>query len=146
MFANSFHPAYQIINTKFLGEDITQTAGEYYEPKVLLAAYGLGTLTTSLCISSVNLSFNVPVSSLVAQAYGQKNPILAGIYVNRQIWMNFVFFIPIMVLMSLFSESIYLLIGVDETISRLAQEYVILTIPGFILCCAFVCYSRYMVA
>ena len=108
-----FHPMYTIINAAVVGRMETQ----------YLAALGLGTLTTGLCLLSICNCFALVIPSFVAPAHGVGDHCLARIYLHRQYLLNtFVFlvaFIPI-----IFIKQIYAAIGQDEEISTLATQYV----------------------
>lgn len=108
-----FHPIYTIINAAVVGRMETQ----------YLAALGLGSLTTGICLLSICNCFALVIPSFVAPAHGVGDHCLARIYLHRQYLLNvFVFlvaFIPI-----IFIKEIYAAIGQDEEISNLAAQYV----------------------
>ena len=108
-----FHPLYTIINAAVVGRMETK----------FLAALGLGSLTTGICLLSICNCFALVLPSFVSPAHGVGDHCLARIYLHRQYLLNtFVFlvaFIPV-----IFIKQIYSAIGQDEEISTLAAQYV----------------------
>ena len=95
-------PIYNITNVYFISlfEDSTQ----------VLAIYGLSLITQNLIFNSVQISFNHGVSMLIAQAFGQGDRKLCGIYLNRQIILNLLTMIPLIILVFLI-EPVLIAIG-----------------------------------
>jgi len=86
-----FHPAYQAANTIIIGKH--QNAVQ------LQATLGLATLFMNSLIATIQVGFNGSLSTLVSQAFGQKDLRLCGLYLNRQLILNVLIFIPMVVLM-----------------------------------------------
>ena len=77
-----FHPLYSLINAAVVGR----------MEKKFLAALGLGSLTTGICLISIGCSFSLVLGSFVAPAHGKGDAKLARMYLHRQYLLNcFVF-------------------------------------------------------
>jgi Na+-driven multidrug efflux pump len=68
-----FHPLYSVINAAVVGR----------MEKKYLAALGLGSLTTGICLISICSSFAFVLGSFVAPAHGRGDAKLARIYLHR---------------------------------------------------------------
>lgn len=68
-----FHPLYSAINAAVVGRMETK----------YLAALGLGSLTTGICLISINTCFALVVGSFVAPAHGVGDNRLARMYLHR---------------------------------------------------------------
>ena len=71
-----FHSSHYILNTMILGQNGPNS-------NILLAALGLGSITLSSFIFALSYTFNGGLSTLISQAYGQKDLKLCAIYLNR---------------------------------------------------------------
>lgn len=96
-----FHPAYLMINAILLG---------HLPEKIYLASLGLGSLTTSIVLLSITVSFNGALDTLIPQAHGQNDTRMCGIYLNRQLLLISCIFIPLTFPL-FFIERIYLAMG-----------------------------------
>ncbi|CDW72125.1 na+-driven multidrug efflux pump [Stylonychia lemnae] len=130
-----FHPAYQIVNTIILGQDDEAVNN--------LAIFGLATVTMSIAMMSIQLSFNNALMTLVSQAHGQQEPRLCSIYLNRQLVLNVIVFIPLCILL-LFAESFFLAIGQQAEIAQRASNYIRVLLPGYFCFGIFHAYQKYL--
>eukprot|EP00347_Sterkiella_histriomuscorum_P003491 403364095 len=130
-----FHPGYHMINTIMIGR--------MENPVENLAIFGLASVTNSLFLMSVSIAFNNALSTLISQAHGQKEPRLCSLYLNRQLILNVMIYLPI-IFMLLFSEYIYLLIGQEPRIAREASHFSFLVIPGLFFFGIYHTYSKYL--
>lgn len=95
-----FHPMYSIINAAVVGRMETQ----------YLAALGLGSLTTGICLISICTSFALVTGTFVAPAHGDGDHRLARMYLHRQMLLNcFVFLVTLIPIV--FIKQIYRAIG-----------------------------------
>ena len=78
---------------------------------------------------SLGSGFAMTVATKVGQAFGAKDTRLCRIYLNRQFYLNSIFF-PIIVLPLIFIRQIYDLIGQDQKVADLAAQYVWIVLPG----------------
>ena len=108
-----FHPMYSVINAAVVGRMETK----------YLAALGLGSLTTGICLISICTSFALVTSSFVAPAHGQGDHCLARMYLHRQYLLNCIVF-AVTLIPIIFVKNIYLAIGQEEEIASLATQYV----------------------
>ena len=60
----------------------------------MLAALGLGSLAISLLIFSIIYTFNNSLLTLVSQAFGQRDLKQCATYLNRQILLTALMYIP----------------------------------------------------
>ena len=100
---------YHLVNARLVGYSTTTLDRE-----LDLAALGLGNLTLSIFLYSLGISFNGSLSTLVSQAYGQKEYRLCGIYLNRQIYINMAITFPISLYLLFFSKWTFIVFGVTE--------------------------------
>ena len=68
-----FHPLYSVINAAVVGRMETK----------YLAALGLGSLTTGICLISICTSFALVTGTFVAPAHGRGDANLARMYLHR---------------------------------------------------------------
>ncbi|CDW84612.1 na+-driven multidrug efflux pump [Stylonychia lemnae] len=128
-----FHPAYHICNSIILGHD---------EDPRLLASLGLGGLTISIFLLSVGISFCGSLDTLISQAFGQKDFRLCGIYLNRQLYLTTLVYIPLAIPLW-FCEYGFLYFGQDPFISSQAAIYVRVCIPGILFFTYGSCLGRF---
>ena len=95
-----FHPMYSVINAAVVGRMETK----------YLAALGLGTLTTGICLISICTCFALVIASFVAPAHGEGDPKLARLYLHRQYLLNCFVFMAALIPV-IFIKQIYLAIG-----------------------------------
>lgn len=109
---------YSVINAAIVGR----------MEKKYLAALGLGSLTTGICLISITTSFALVLGSFVAPAHGRGETAMARSYLHRQYFLNtcvwLVTLIPI-----IFIKQIYMAIGQEEEIADLAKQYVWIVAP-----------------
>eukprot|EP00347_Sterkiella_histriomuscorum_P022093 403331703 len=128
-----FHPAYSIFNSIALGRN---------EDGRLLASLGLGSLTVGIMLLSIGSCFNGSLDTLVSQTFGQKDLRLCMIYLNRQMYLAAMVFVPLAVLVY-FCEYGFLAIGQDPFVAKQASIYVQIVIPGVFFATYGSCYSRF---
>ena len=95
-----FHPAYSVINAAVVGRMETK----------YLAALGLGSLTTGICLLSINACFCMVLGTFVAPAHGVGDNQLARMYLHRQ-WVLNACVYSVTLLPILLIKPIYLGIG-----------------------------------
>eukprot|EP00347_Sterkiella_histriomuscorum_P016534 403352823 len=132
------HPAYQAVNLIITGKHPQNALN-------LQAAIGLSTLFMNTLILTIQVGFNGSLGTLVSQAYGQKDYRLCGLYLNRQLILNAIIFIP-MAIMAVFSKYIYIAIGQDSNMAQDAASFLQIALPGFFCFGQFQCYQRYLAA
>jgi len=113
------HPIYSLVNAAVLGRDSSEQLG----------GFGLGSLTLGICVISISYSFTCGSSTLISQAYGQKDYELCAVYRNRQILLSAIQYCIVAIPM-LFVEKIYIAIGQDPAIAAYATQYVHITLPA----------------
>ncbi|CDW89421.1 na+-driven multidrug efflux pump [Stylonychia lemnae] len=132
-----FHPAYQAANTIIIGKH--QNAVQ------LQATLGLTTLFMNTLIVTIQIGFNGSLSTLISQAFGQKDYRLCGLYLNRQLMLNGLIFLPMVIIM-MFSKELYLLLGQDADMASEAATFLQITLPGFFCFGQYLCYQRFLAA
>ena len=90
-----FHPAYTICNTIIFRED-----------KEMQKALGFGGLSLSLFLLALGVTFNGSLDTLIPQAYGQKDLRLCRVYLNRQLYLTTLVFLPLAVPLLLIKEAL----------------------------------------
>ena len=104
-------------------------AGRLDDPSIL-AAVGLGNVCCLICFVTMFMGLNGAQETLTTQAFGYGNLHLCSIYLNRGFFINLVFYIPLALGPAFFSESLFLLLGQDPQVSKLAQTYIRYCMPG----------------
>ncbi|TNV79669.1 hypothetical protein FGO68_gene6084 [Halteria grandinella] len=127
---------------------VTNTAllGHQENPKDLLAALGLGTLTINIAAFSVVYTFNNSLMTLVSQAFGLKDYRLSALYVNRQVILAILLYLPQALLLFRFSEPIFLSLGIPNDIAFTATTYVKVVMIGHLFLNISNCYQKYLSA
>ena len=87
-----------------------------------LAGLGLGTSLLECFTLYIIMGMNGALETLVAQAYGADQLVLCGVYLNRGTFILLAFYIPFALVPFIFGEKIYLALGQDAEVSRLASE------------------------
>ena len=85
-------------------------AGQLEDPN-MLAAVGVGNVTTMFFIVTIFMGINAAQETLTSQAYGNGNIVLCGTYLNRGFLINTVLYIPLALLPALFCEEILEAVG-----------------------------------
>eukprot|EP00347_Sterkiella_histriomuscorum_P017497 403349125 len=138
------HSLYSIQNAVMLGNmESMDSTGKVITSNNALAAYGIGTMTTSAILFATGYTFNSYLGTLVSQAYGQMEYRLCALYLNRQIYLNIVIYLPFIIPI-LLSERFYLFVGIDGEIAHLAGTYCILNLPAHLIMNISNCYTRYL--
>eukprot|EP00347_Sterkiella_histriomuscorum_P010943 403374339 len=128
-----FHPAYHICNSIILGHS---------DDTKLLASLGLGGITISIFLLSIGISFCGSLDTLISQAYGQQDFRLCGIYLNRQLYLTTMIFIPLSIPLW-FCEYGFIYLGQDPYVSEQAAIYVKICMPGILLFTYGSCLGRF---
>ena len=84
------------------------------------AAVGLCGVCCNVMVLSVMIGLNGAQETLASQAFGAENYHLCGIYLNRGRLILTTFFIPIALIPIVFGEDLFLMMGQDAEVSRLA--------------------------
>ena len=95
-----FHPLYSVINAAVVGR----------MEKKYLAALGLGSLATGICLISICSSFALVLGSFVAPAHGRGDAKLARMYLHRQYLLNCCVYIATLIPI-VFIKQVFLAIG-----------------------------------
>jgi len=88
---------------------------------VMLAVIGLANVCHTIMILSLLIGLNAAQETLTSQAYGRGDLKLCGVYLNRGRVILATFFIPLAMGPAFFAENIFLAIGQDPEVSRLAH-------------------------
>lgn len=89
------------------------------------------------------MSFNNALSTLVAQAHGQNDPKLCGYYANRQIILNILVMIPLVIVL-VNIEPILLMMGQEPYIAAETTINTIICLPGYVCFAVINAYVRYL--
>lgn len=109
-----------------------------------LAALGLGNLVISLTLNSLGISFNGSLSTLVSQAFGQKEYKLIGLYLNRNLILNVILCLPITLYLYLFGEWTLIKFGVEQALARRACVYIDIVAVTGVFYAFSNCFSRWL--
>eukprot|EP00347_Sterkiella_histriomuscorum_P000062 403377332 len=129
------HPAYHLVNTAVIGQQENSIEN--------LAIFGLATVTYSIAIMSIQFAFNNSLTTLISQAHGQGEPRLCSVYMNRQLILNVIVYVPLATLL-LFSKYFFIAIGQEEDFAQKTAEFVYILLPGLYFFGCFHTYSKYL--
>ena len=105
-------------------------AGQYeHDSAAKLAAVGLGGTLNGMFSRHIIVGINGALETFVAQAYGQSQLRLCGVYLNRGRFIICAVFVPLIFLLA-YSKPILLKLGQDEQVAEYAQMYITPMIPG----------------
>lgn len=107
----------------------TMFAGTLKDP-TNLAAVGLASTFCAIMILSLIIGLNSAQETLTSQAFGAGNLRLCGLYLNRGHLVIIVFFVPVSIVTSCYGESVFLLMGQDEELSRLTAIQIQALLPS----------------
>ena len=110
------------VNLIFVGHIETDSAAK-------LAGVGLGNIFLGMFCRHIICSTNSALETFVSQAYGQGQLRLAGIYLNRGKMIMTAAYLPLVVML-IFSESIFIAVGQDKGVSAYAFTYMLPMIPA----------------
>ena len=82
----------------------------HYEDTKYLAAVGIGATTCNLLCLSFLIGINGAQDTLTSQAFGSKNLVMCGHYLNRGRLITTTFAIPLLIIIYFFGENILLLL------------------------------------
>ncbi|TNV80766.1 hypothetical protein FGO68_gene5312 [Halteria grandinella] len=120
--------------------------GRKDESRSLLAALGLGTLMISVGLFSIVYTFNNSLLTLVSQSFGQKDQKLSATYLNRQIYLIIILYIPQSFLLYRYTETVFLNLGIDPAIASQGALYVRICLYGHLFLNISNCYQKYLSA
>lgn len=120
-------------------------AGRFEDSKAL-AAVGLGNVCSFIFIISIVTGLNSGQETLTSQAFGSCNYRLCGIYLNRGAIVLLLFFVPLALVPATCAERIFLILGQDEEVSRLAHRYIAWFTPGLLFYSLFDLLKRFLAA
>ncbi|TNV79517.1 hypothetical protein FGO68_gene531 [Halteria grandinella] len=127
-----FHPAYIIYNT-----------AAFKDYKDEQSALAIGGIVLSISLLSLGVTFNGALDTLIPQAFGQGDPRLCRVYLNRQLYLTT--FVYMVLAIPLFMVEHFLeSMGQSPQVAQMAGTYVKVCIPGVLLYCWQSCYSRYL--
>ena len=89
------------------------------------------------------MSFNSSLSTLVSQAYGQKDQHLCGVYLNRQLFLNIFLLIPLSILI-IYIEPVLISLGQKPDLVPDVSRMCIITLAGYVNLGVFFCYQRFL--
>ena len=73
-------------------------------------------------VLTLMIGLNSAQETLTSQAYGSRNYILCGAYLNRGTFILLAFYVPFALIPFIFGEKIYLAMGQEPEVSKLAAE------------------------
>ena len=85
-------------------------AGRLGDPAIL-AAVGVGNVTCMIFLITMFMGLNSAQDSLTSQAYGSGNIKLCSSYLNRGLFINLVFYIPLAIVPFFYGETLLLALG-----------------------------------
>jgi len=121
-----FKLSFPVILSNFVGYSvllINSAIASKLNDSASLAAVGLGNVTSWIFIVSILVGLNSGQETLTSQAYGSGNFRLCGVYLNRGALVLIAFFIPL-TLPGVFAERLFLALGQNPDVARLAQDYI----------------------
>ena len=81
------------------------------EKAEMLAAVGLGNVCCMIFFITMFMGLNAAQETLNSQAFGSGNTSLCGIYLNRGLIINIVFFVPMALIPAFYGEQFMLMMG-----------------------------------
>lgn len=90
----------------------------------LLAAVGIGGSTIAIFGASLLIGINGGQDTLTSQAFGDNKLEMCGVYINRGRMVCLAFSLTLSTVLFFFGEEIMLLMGQDETVSKIAALYI----------------------
>ena len=96
-------------------------AGQLEDSALLLGSIGLAQVLFCI-LNTLMIGLNTAQETLTSQAYGSKNYVLCGTYLNRGATMLVAFFVPCSFIFLAFDEQIYLAMGQEPEVAKLAAE------------------------
>ena len=110
----------------------------------MLAIVGLSNAYLSIMILAPILGLNTAQDTLTSQAFGRGDLHLCGIYLSRGRLILITFFMTLGIGPALFSQKIFLAIGQDPEVSRLAHIQVLAGLPAMLCYGLFDLYKRWL--
>ena len=101
------------------GVIIVYFAGQL-DDSIYISVVGFTFSFRSLMVYSLVVGLNAAQETLTSQAFGAGNTRLCGIYLNRGMFIQWTCLIPLAMIALVFGEMIFVAIGVDPEVSRLA--------------------------
>ena len=136
-FALIFQILLEVINITFVG-NLNDTKA--------MATVGLSSLTINALLFGPGYGIWGGIDTLVATAYGGGQFYLWGVYLNRGRLIQLVIVTPFAILLALCGEDLYGLIGQDEEIARMTQQFLLIVLPGAFWALQFQITKRFMLA
>jgi MATE family multidrug resistance protein len=78
------------------------------------------------------IGVNTALETFISQAWGRKNPKDCGLYLHRALFIITLVYVPV-VFLTFYYETFLLKIGVDPHVANMAQQYVIVYLPGALI-------------
>ena len=89
----------------------------------------MGNVIQNMTGLSLIVGMNSALETLVAQARGDKNYELCGVYLNRGRLITTVMFIPVIFILN-YADKILVLLHQSKEVAKYSQEYILATMPG----------------
>ncbi len=96
----------------------------------IIAGVGLGNTLLNFTCLTVIMAVQDALNTFLSQAYGSGNMLLCWIYINRAQVILTLLFLPI-ILIVIFARKIFICLGVDESASEYAGEYLSIFVVAF---------------
>ena len=110
-----------------------------------ISGWGLGLMANNLIVFSFGVGLCGAIDTLVSQAFGRKDFIMCGVLLNSSRIIITILFVPQMIVL-LFSEQIFIAMGLPEESSKIAFIYIWATLIGSYSSMMFECTRRYLLA
>jgi multidrug resistance protein, MATE family len=136
-FALFFQILLEVINITFVGN--------LNDPNSM-ATVGLSSLVINAFLFGPGYGIWGGIDTLVATAYGNKEYYLCGVYLNRGRIIQLTIVSPLILLLLLFGKKLFLLMGQDDTVAQMTQEYLYIALPGAIGALQFQITKRFLQA
>jgi MATE family multidrug resistance protein len=97
-----------------------------------LAGVGMGNMIMNMVGMATVYGMNGAMETLVAQAYGNGNLYMCGVYLNRARLILTIAYIPVVIVL-VQAENLLLLINQDPMVAKYAGTYITTLLPGMFL-------------
>jgi MATE family multidrug resistance protein len=108
-----------------------------------MAAVGMGNMLINVVCFAVCQGFNGTIETFVSQSFGGGDGYMCGVQFNRGRIICALLFVPITVLFY-FADTILIAVAQDATISTIARDYIVYSMPGLFAIVQFDSRKRYL--